>query len=338
MREHPEPPCLQPGHRRPQHGHVLEHPAGQRHRREPVPVADGCASIFDQLNYPVLEARCHDRPARAARQVGRRFPHQVRPAHLERLTGDSWGEGGPVAAGFGGPGICASCGELLQLDRGLPLVVDRVAHPEQRGHRVEQAAGAGGERRVDPFPREREHVAPPVLVPLDDVQVSRPAAGERGVQVRRGHPPRLPDRGGTARHRDRREVPRPAELGQVGDQELTAPDRAVGAVPGPVERDPDDRAGLAVVGQAGGDVRVVVLDPRQVHPVQVQGVLGGQVLRVQVVGHHLGLDAEQPSVVLDTLRERAQCLGVLQVPDVMGQERPVPFGEAERVLQFGSAG
>ena len=85
-------------------------------------------------------------------------------------------------------------------------------------------------------------------------------------------------------------------------------------------------------------MRVVVLDPRQVHPVQVEGVLGGQVLRVQVVGHHLGLDAEQPAVVPDPLGEGAQRLGVLQVPDVVGQEGPVPLGQAERVLQLGPAG
>ena len=46
-------------------------------------------------------------------------------------------------------------GELLQLDRGLALVVDRVAEPEQRRHRVEQPPGAGGQRRVDPGAGDR---------------------------------------------------------------------------------------------------------------------------------------------------------------------------------------
>src|SRR6266568_3521902 len=40
------------------------------------------------------------------------------------------------------------------------------------------------------------------------------------------------------------------KIHQVGGQELTAPDGAVRAVTGPVERDPDDRPVLAVVGQA----------------------------------------------------------------------------------------
>jgi len=42
--------------------------------------------------------------------------------------------------------------------------------------------------------------------------------------------------------------------------------------------------------------------------------LGGQVLRVQVVRHDLRVDVEQPAEVLDALGERAQRLGVLQVP------------------------
>ena len=41
------------------------------------------------------------------------------------------------------------------------------------------------------------------------------------------------------------------EPGEIRDQELAAPDGAVGAVTGAVECHADDRAGFAVVGQAG---------------------------------------------------------------------------------------
>jgi hypothetical protein len=133
------------------------------------------------------------------------------------------------------------------------------------------------------------------------------------------------------------------EGGEVGHQELTAPDRAVGAVAGPVEGHPDHRAARpvvspAVIGQAGGDVRVMVLDPEQVHVGQVERVLGGQVLRMQVMGHDLRVDVEQPAEMLDALGERAQGLGVLQVPDVVGDKGVAILGQAERVLQFGPAG
>ena len=49
------------------------------------------------------------------------------------------------------------------------------------------------------------------------------------------------------------------EAAQVADQQLAAPDRAVGAVAGAVEDRRRRRAGLAVLGEAGGEVRVVVL-------------------------------------------------------------------------------
>ena len=85
-------------------------------------------------------------------------------------------------------------------------------------------------------------------------------------------------------------------------------------------------------------MRVVVLDAVQVDAVEVERVLGGQVLRVQVVGHDLRVDVEQPAEVLDALGERAQRLGVLQVADVVREERVAPLGQAERVLQLGAAG
>ena len=81
-------------------------------------------------------------------QVLGRRPHQVGAAdHAagRRRAGSRRGPGqaGRVAAALG------RVGQLLQLDRGLALVVDRVPHAQQRGDRVEQPARAGGERRVD---------------------------------------------------------------------------------------------------------------------------------------------------------------------------------------------
>src|SRR5689334_990825 len=88
-----------------------------------------------------------------------------------------------------------------------------------------------------------------------------PAVAVHVVEVGGRHPPRLADRGRTAGHRDRGEMVDPPELAQVGDENLTTPDRAVGPVAEPVERDADYRAVVPVVGQAGGDVGVVVLYP-----------------------------------------------------------------------------
>ena len=59
---------------------------------------------------------------------------------------------------------------------------------------------------------------------------------------------------------------------EVADEELPAPDRPVGAVPGAVEDRADGRAGLAVLRQAGGEVGVVVLDGDAVDALALQGV------------------------------------------------------------------
>ena len=83
---------------------------------------------------------------------------------------------------------------------------------------------------------------------------------------------------------------------------------------------------------------MVVLDADQGGAVEVHRVLGGQVLRVQVMRDQLGGDPEQPPEVPDALGERPQRLVVLQVTDVVREERPVLAAQAERVLQLGAAG
>ena len=91
------------------------------------------------------------------------------------------------------------------------------------------------------------------------------------------------------------------EAAEIADQQLAAPDRAVGAVAGAVEDRADRRAGLAVLGQSRGQVRVVMLHADQLDALALERVLGRQVVRVQVVGDDLRLDREEPLEVLDPL-------------------------------------
>src|SRR4029450_4019069 len=65
-----------------------------------------------------------------------------RGAGARRGRGAGRGRGDPGRVG----GRLGGVGQLLELDRGLALVVDRVADTEDRGHGVEQPAGAGGHR------------------------------------------------------------------------------------------------------------------------------------------------------------------------------------------------
>ena len=121
-----------------------------------------------------------------------------------------------------------------------------------------------------------------------------------GGEPRAGHPPRLADRGLAARHPHGPQVAGALEAREAAEQELAAPDRAVGAVAGAVV-DRAERLGRAVLGEHRREVRVVVLDA-DVVAVALERVLGRQVLRVQVVGDDLGLDREQPLEVRDPRR------------------------------------
>jgi hypothetical protein len=70
---------------------------------------------------------------------------------------------------------------------------------------------------------------------------------------------------------------------------------------------------------------MVMLHAHQLHVIPFGGVLRGQVFGMEVVGHHLGFDVEQPPEVLDALGERAERLVVLQIPDVMGTKARRPL-------------
>lgn len=58
---------------------------------------------------------------------------------------------------------------------------------------------------------------------------------------------------------------------------------------------------------------------------------------MQVVGHDLRLDIKQPLEVFHACGKRTERLVVLQVPDVVAEERPFPFPQTEGVLQVAAA-
>ena len=102
----------------------------------------------------------------------------------------------------------ARIGELLELDRGLALVVDRVPDAEERGHGVEEPARARGQRGVDAVPAMLTHRRPALrrCAARRRGRQRRPRTEDRRRQVSRRHPPRLPDGGLAARQRHRRQV------------------------------------------------------------------------------------------------------------------------------------
>jgi hypothetical protein len=113
------------------------------------------------------------------------------------------------------------------------------------------------------------------------------------------------------RLREAGQAPVPA---QVGEQDLTTPQRAVIAHPQPVVGHTQERAADPVLGRARCHVRVMVLDgDPAVRGEPLERVLGREVLAMQVVGHELGLQREQPRQVRETVRERPVGGQVLEI-------------------------
>ena len=127
------------------------------------------------------------------------------------------------------------------------------------------------------------------------------------------------------------------EAREVPHQQLPAPDRPVDPQPRTVVDRSDRPPALPVLGQARGEVGVVMLDAHELHALALQRVSGGEVVRVQVVDHHLGLDREQRFEMGDPLAEGAQRLPVPQVADVVPDPCARALGQAERALELSAA-
>ena len=153
-----------------------------------------------------------------------------------------------------------------------------------------------------------------------------------------GGPPRVRDRRGAARQRQLLQVRDPPVPREVAHQHLAAPQAPVVAVAQPVQTHADDGFLPAALYQPGRDVRVVMLHGHLLRLRQRQRVLGREVLGVQVIRHHLGVETEQPPVHLHAVLVMLQRLQVLQVADVLAEERVALAREAEGVLELGARG
>ncbi len=126
---------------------------------------------------------------------------------------------------------------------------------------------------------------------------------------------------------------------EAAGQQLPAPDGAVRPVAGAVVDRADRRALLAVLGEAGGEVRVVVLHRDLLDALALQRVLGREVLRVQVVGDELrrrprrgARSARRPRGTSAASRSSRRS------PMWWPTQARVALGEAEGALQLGAAG
>ncbi len=77
------------------------------------------------------------------------------------------------------------------------------------------------------------------------------------------------------------------EAPQPSEQDLSSPGGPVASVASPVVDGAHRKTLFPVLRQAGGEVGVVVLHAEGPEVRAIQRVLGGQVLRVEIVRHHL---------------------------------------------------
>ena len=293
--EHAQAGGAQPGGGALEQPAVLEHAAGEDDRADPGAPAPRRARRGGGVGEPVVEARGDHAGGHAARDVagdGEDERPRVEHAAVAREL---------VRAALG------RVAGRLELDRRLALVGDLDAQAAQRGHRVEQAAGARGDRRGEAGARHLGHGAPRARVD---------PAGQRGGQRRRrADAPRPATRTPSATAgapRGRRPAGAPATGGPTRSAAAQVRRRAARRPtpsrpsrarrrrrwrrpPGPSRR---ARPGRRRGGRGGAGRRRVST------PVAAERVPRREVVRVQVVGDDLGLDREQPLEQLDALARR----------------------------------
>ena len=152
-------------------------------------------------------------------------------------------------------------GDTFEFDGGLRFVVDGAAIQHHGGDGIEEPAQAGCERRIQ---AALDHARKQARFPFgraDKFSISAPSVETCGVEVRERHAPGLAHGGIAAGHGHVVEMSEAFEAVEPGNQNFPAPDAAVGAVAGAIEREADDRPLQTVLGHAAGDVGMMMLNP-----------------------------------------------------------------------------
>ena len=205
---------------------------------------------------------------------------------------------------------------------------------EQHGNAVEEPPDCG---RPRPFFRG-DQVDNDTCSPIDDVEPLGRGGGAAGSrEPRRRHAPRLADRRGASRHDDGAQVADAAEPGEVGEEELTTPQRAVRPEAEAVEAHGEHGFDATVLDHARRGVGVMVLDADQ-RTIEIEGELRREVFRVKVVGDEVGDHAVERRQVIDGLEKRRVGGHVFEVADVMAGNHLAALGHGHRVLQLGADG
>jgi len=213
--------------------------------------------------------------------------------------------------------------EPLEQHRRLTFEGHPLLHPEQSRRGVEIAAHARRRWRTKIALQHRFDDAGCALVAetARDL-VCAAAMGERG----RRHPPRLACSDIATGQPQRYEVPDPHAFAAVDTQQLPAPRFPVEAQADAIERDSKHGTRDAMLRRHRGDVRMMVLhtDARDAVTLgQLRGVARAEEIRMQVVRNQLGLYFEDRGQMLDRLDMRGAGRRVVEIADVLRDERLV---------------
>ena len=83
---------------------------------------------------------------------------------------------------------------------------------------------------------------------------------------------------------------------------------------------------------------VVVLHPDAPQRSLLLGKAGAEIIRVQIMGHHPGIDVQDAFQVAHGFLKESVGREVFHIPDVLADKGLIAAGEANRVLQLGAAG
>src|SRR5262245_63053632 len=82
---------------------------------------------------------------------------------------------------------------------------------------------------------------------------------------------------------------------------------------------------------------MMVLHSDLSQPANTEGVLGGEVFGVKIMGDHSRLDGEKILEMFNALHERVPGLVVFQVPNMVAHEGMSLFAQAKSVLEMSAA-
>ena len=163
----------------------------------------------------------------------------------------------------------------------------------------------------------------------------------RGVEMRERHAPGLAHGGIAAGHGHVVEMSEALEAVEARNQHFPAPDAAVRAVAGAIEREADDRPVETVFGHAAGDVSMMMLNPDQRQAARAGPLLrprSREIAGMQIVHDRLGLNFEGAHQVVESVLEKLQAGEVFEIAEMLALVGVATASQRKHALEMAADG